>query len=385
MILKKILLLQEISGEYKTRLPDGRLQVVSYIANKYGFNPRITYVFDAETGPTEFNLTDFADRPPPPITRGPQAPLIPIPRPGLPPEGLPNSQKKLLPVPTPEKPIVPNKDEIRAQKQLELQLQLLQLQQLQRHIQEQLLQSSGLTREQKELLKNGLPGLAGDQGNGVNNGPPEGQAAAAPAPAPPPINNGLYQAPPQQLIQQGYQVPQPAYPPLTQPIQQVYQPPPQPVQQIYQPSQPVNQPPIQPVKQQQIYQPPPPQVYQALQPTYQQPQDLYQPPPQDLYQAPPAPTPVYIPPPEPKTYVAQNPGYQLNVEIQPSIKKEHQASHHQLSGAYGAPSTPIPAHSLYLPQNRKILQSQLQLTPTYKPPVANSRTDPNVSFNHRYR
>lgn len=30
-------------GEYKVKLPDGRLQVISYIADEYGFRPKITY------------------------------------------------------------------------------------------------------------------------------------------------------------------------------------------------------------------------------------------------------------------------------------------------------------------------------------------------------
>ena len=35
-------------GEYKIKLPDGRLQVVSYVADKYGFKPRISYVLPAK-------------------------------------------------------------------------------------------------------------------------------------------------------------------------------------------------------------------------------------------------------------------------------------------------------------------------------------------------
>ena len=86
-----------ISGEYKIRLADGRLQVVSYVANKYGFNPRITYVFDAETGPQlDFNATDARPKTPPAVTRGPGAqPILVDGFPDL--DGLPlDEQEQLL-------------------------------------------------------------------------------------------------------------------------------------------------------------------------------------------------------------------------------------------------------------------------------------------------
>ena len=79
---KKIISLRNLktsfAGEYKIRLADGRLQVVSYVANKYGFNPRITYVFDAETGPELlFNATDAKPNSgPPPLTRGPEVGFV---------------------------------------------------------------------------------------------------------------------------------------------------------------------------------------------------------------------------------------------------------------------------------------------------------------------
>ena len=52
--------------------------MVSYVANKYGFNPRITYVFDAETGPELlFNATDAKPNSgPPPLTRGPEVRFV---------------------------------------------------------------------------------------------------------------------------------------------------------------------------------------------------------------------------------------------------------------------------------------------------------------------
>ena len=34
-----------LSGEYKVRLPDGRIQVTSYEADDYGYRPTITYEY----------------------------------------------------------------------------------------------------------------------------------------------------------------------------------------------------------------------------------------------------------------------------------------------------------------------------------------------------
>lgn len=33
----------ETRGSYETRLPDGRVQTVTYVANSKGFHPKITY------------------------------------------------------------------------------------------------------------------------------------------------------------------------------------------------------------------------------------------------------------------------------------------------------------------------------------------------------
>lgn len=33
----------ETRGSYKTKLPDGRVQTVTYVANDRGFQPKITY------------------------------------------------------------------------------------------------------------------------------------------------------------------------------------------------------------------------------------------------------------------------------------------------------------------------------------------------------
>ena len=45
-------------GEYKVKLPDGRVQVVSYEADHYGFRPRVTYEGIAVPG-RENNLIFF--------------------------------------------------------------------------------------------------------------------------------------------------------------------------------------------------------------------------------------------------------------------------------------------------------------------------------------
>jgi hypothetical protein len=34
------------SGEFKVKLPDGRLQITSYLADDDGYRPKITYTFD---------------------------------------------------------------------------------------------------------------------------------------------------------------------------------------------------------------------------------------------------------------------------------------------------------------------------------------------------
>ena len=46
-------------GEYKVKLPDGRVQVVSYEADHYGFRPRVTYEGIAVPG-RENNLIFFS-------------------------------------------------------------------------------------------------------------------------------------------------------------------------------------------------------------------------------------------------------------------------------------------------------------------------------------
>ena len=48
---------QLTKGEYKVKLPDGRVQVVSYEADHAGFRPRVTYEGVAAVAPGNDNLS----------------------------------------------------------------------------------------------------------------------------------------------------------------------------------------------------------------------------------------------------------------------------------------------------------------------------------------
>jgi len=40
------ILFYNFSGEFKVKLPDGRVQITSYQADDFGYRPHITYAFD---------------------------------------------------------------------------------------------------------------------------------------------------------------------------------------------------------------------------------------------------------------------------------------------------------------------------------------------------
>ena len=48
-------MLLTLPGEFKVQLPDGRVQVTSYVADDYGYRPHITYLYPEQAAVIKHN------------------------------------------------------------------------------------------------------------------------------------------------------------------------------------------------------------------------------------------------------------------------------------------------------------------------------------------